>query len=138
MAIIPIFKAKIENCILLIQERDNYNNWIAQLNNNEIEVIVRKPKKVRSDRQNRYYWGVVLKLISEVTGEDLEDLHNHFSYKWLASKGKSGKLISRKSTTSLSTIEFMEYIDKIIAWGEQFLNITFPEPDSVDLSFLKW
>jgi len=138
MAIIPLLKAKIENCVLIFDDREKYNNWIAQLNDNKIEVIIRKPKKVRSDRQNRYYWGVVLKLITECTGESGEDLHNHFSYRWLGTKGKSGKLISRKSTTSLSTVEFMEYLDKIISWGEKFLNITFPNPEDIELDFVNY
>lgn len=138
MAIIPIFKAEIKNNSLIIEDTEKYNNWLFQLNENKVEVIIRKPKKIRSERQNRYYWGVVLKLISETTGESSEDLHNHFSYKWLSTNGKSGKLISKKSTTTLSTIEFAEYIDKIIIWGERFLNITFPEPESIELDFVNF
>ena len=135
--IIPIFKASIKNCQLIFEDRDKYNNWIAQLNEeNDLEVIVRKRKKTRSEKQNRYYWGVILKLISEATGEDAEDLHNHFAYKWLINKGKSGRLHSRKSTSQITTIEFKEYLDKIISWGEQYLGITFPEPENVDLDFV--
>lgn len=136
--IVPIHKAKIVNGQLQLENKENYDKWLLQLNDSDVEVIVRKPKKIRSGRQNRYYFGVVLKLISESTGEDIEDLHNHFSFKWLSTQGKSGKLMSRKSTALLSTIEFTDYLDKIIRWGEQFLEITFPEPENVDLDFLVW
>lgn len=134
--IVPILQANVKDCLLIYLDREKYNNWLVQLNNKEVEVIIRKKRKNRSERQNRYYWGVVLKLISESTGESLEDLHNHFSYKWLSCSGKSGKLNTKKSTTSLSTVEFMEYIDKIISWGEEFLNITFPEPENIDLDMI--
>lgn len=133
-SIVPIFQGKIEDCILIYDERDKFNAYLTTLNG-PVEVIVRKPRKVRSSQQNKYYWGVILKLISEHTGESIDDLHNHFSYKYLSMNGKSGKLHSKKSTTSLSTIEFMEYINKIIQWGEQFLNINFPEPEDVDYDF---
>ena len=136
--IVPIHKAKIKDCQVVFEERERYENWLFQLNENDVEVIVRKPKKIRSQRQNRYYWGVVLKLIAEATGEDIEDLHNHFSFKWLGTTGKSGKLVSRKSTALLTTAEFTEYIEKIIRWGGMFLEITFPEPESIDLDFLVW
>ena len=74
-------------------------------------------------------------LISKHTGEDVEDLHNHFSYKYLSSSGKSGKLHSRKSTTQLSTVEFGEYIDKIIAWAWEFLNLEIPIPSEINQDF---
>jgi hypothetical protein len=132
--IVPIFRAEITDGILIFQDKEKYDNYVTSLMG-KVEVLVRKPKKVRSNRQNRYYWGVVLKLISEETGEEMEDLHNHFSYKWLSAKGKSGRLMTRRSTTTLSTVEFMEYIDKIIVWAEQFLKITFPNPDEVEYNY---
>jgi len=136
--IVPIFKAKIENNNLIIENQENYKNWLYQLNDKNVEVLVREPKKIRSPQANRYYFGVVLKLISKETGETVEDLHNHFSFKWLGTTGKSGKLVSRKSTALLTKQEFSDYLNKIIQWGEEFLNITFPEPETVDLDFVVW
>jgi hypothetical protein len=136
--IVPIFKGVVVNNNLIIENQENYKNWLYQLNDKCVEVLVREPKKIRSPQANRYYFGVVLKLISKETGETVEDLHNHFSFKWLGTTGKSGKLVSRKSTALLTKQEFSDYLNKIIQWGEEFLNITFPEPENVDLDFVVW
>lgn len=132
--IVPIFQGEVQDNILLIKDKLKYNQWISSLIG-DVEIIVRKKKKIRSIKQNKYYWGVVLDLISKHTGEDVEDLHNHFSYKYLSSSGKSGKLHSRKSTTQLSTVEFGEYIDKIIAWAWEFLNLEIPIPSEINQDF---
>jgi len=136
--IIPKLKAKIEKCQLIFDDKEKYENWLFQLNDSEVEVIIREPKKIRSPQANRYYFGVVLKLISEHTGESVEDLHNHFSFKWLGTTGKSGKLVSRKSTATLTKKEFTDYLERVMLWGERFLEITFPEPETIDLDFLVW
>ncbi len=138
MQVIPTFKVNIEDGKLSFQDKEKYEGYLTSLFPGEYELIVRKPKKVRSSRANRYYWGVVLKLIAEHTGEDMEDLHNHFSFKHLGYSGKSGKLVSRRSTAMLSKEEFTEYMDKVMLWAMQYLEITFPDPEAVDYQFINY
>lgn len=129
MKLIPIFKATVKNGVLDYKDVDSFLDYLKTLDG-DIEVLVRKPKETRTIRQNKYYFAI-LKLISEHTGEEVEDLHNHFAYKWLSNKGKTGKLMSRKSTASLTKEEFKEYINRIKEWGTRFLRINFPEPEDI-------
>ena len=38
---------------------------LMQYEDKEIEVTIKKAKKRRSDKQNRWYWGVAIKTIQE-------------------------------------------------------------------------
>lgn len=74
----------------------------------------KRPK--RTEQQNRYYWGVYLPMIAEETGNDIDDLHTLFKGKFLSKEVVQvfGEKIRRvKSTSSLSVIQFGDYIRRI-------------------------
>jgi len=86
----------------------------------------RKPK--RSLNINRYYWGVVLPVVSEDTGHTKEELHTLFKSMFLVIEirkvlDKDVRII--RSTTDLTTGEFMQYLDKIAAE----VDIQLPNPE---------
>lgn len=85
----------------------------------EIELVIRRPSFDRSKDFNAYYWGVVLKLISEHTGEFPKDLHEKF-------KGMFGI----GTTTNLSSKSFADYVECICACAAE-LNIIIPPPERV-------
>ncbi len=104
--------------------RENKGKWIR----------IEKPKSLRSNRQNSYYWAY-LEIISHETGNLAEDLHEFFRIKLLPKKfvvihGKQGdyEIEKRKSTTELSKTEFGEYLDKISAVTE----IALPDPSQLE------
>lgn len=74
----------------------------------------KRPK--RTEQQNKYYWGVYLPMISQETGNDIDDLHTLFKGKFLSKEVVQvlGEKIRRtKSTTGLSTGQFSDYIRRI-------------------------
>lgn len=89
----------------------------------------------RSSQSNRYYWGCVLKMISEHTGQDSESLHEYFKAKFLSETfvmtGAGGVVVDEmkitKSTTRLRVMAFSEYIRQIQTWAGEFLHIEFDE-----------
>lgn len=95
-----------------------------------VEVTVERRRKIRSNEQNAYYHGVVLKLIADECGyrgeAELEGLHEELKRMFLP---KSGRLNIVKSTASLSTVEFSEYIEKVRAWAAEELGIYIPDPN---------
>ena len=100
--------------------------------------MLRDEKKVRSHDQNAYYWGVVLKLICDFTGDMPEDMHNALGIKFLKKITKSG-LETRRSTADLETMEFEEYLSQIRAWSsipadQGGLAVFIPLPNEVDYS----
>jgi len=73
------------------------------------ECIIRKIKKQRSLNQNSYYWGIVIKIMSQELGYTDNEMHQVFASEFLMYINRDRKFI--KSTTELSTIEFENYLE---------------------------
>lgn len=94
-----------------------------------LTVSLKKPK--RTIRQNSYYW-VYLSSIAEETGNDADDLHDLFKKLFIGTRMVEvmGEMVEKKgSTTTLSRIDFGEYIAKI----EEFTGIQSPPAKNYDL-----
>ena len=128
--LIPKFYGTVKEGKLTLRNKQNFELYIGGLTGN-IEMTVKKISKTRSLNQNNYYWGVVLKLISDYTGHDPEDLHNHFKYHFL--RKEAGNLTTSHSTTELDKIQFGEYLDKIIRFASVRLGVVIPNPEEVEM-----
>ena len=131
--------ATIENGILKLHNRKLFDECVRQISNGRCIVTVEKIYNKKSNQQNRYYWAVVVPMVFNALiqlGHDLteDDTHEILKEKFLSKKQftdtKTGEHIEFSGTTKdLKTIEMMEYIDKIIRWSSEFLNIFIPSPD---------
>lgn len=105
--------------------------YISTLGGGAPMMVEIKPyKRGRSTAQNRYYFGVVLKILGDYTGETPEDLHDYFKFRLLSGKEKiiCGEMIpGTASTARLTTAEFSEYVDKIRAAAAQ-MGCVIPDP----------
>ena len=95
-----------------------------------------KINKKRTMSQNKYYFGVVLKIIASETGNDIEDLHEYFKQKYLGNKDIIVEIMGEKifrpiTTTELDTKLFMEYIEKIRSFASLELNCYIPDANEV-------
>ena len=81
--------------------------------------------KIRNNEQNAKYW-VWLSILESETGNSKEALHKYFKYEFLTLDDEilDKKFKVLKSTTKLTKIEFMEYLNKIQLFCNEFLNIT--------------
>lgn len=77
----------------------------------------------RSLNQNRYYWGVVLALLSEHTGHTPMELHEYFKARYnsdvlMLVNRETGEIVDErtiaKTTTTMSTEQFTAYLEQII------------------------
>lgn len=127
----PIFIGKVEKGKLVLNRPDRFDNYLLTLNGNEVDVIVGKIKKQRTHKENRYYWGVVVYLLSETTGYNDEEMHEALKMMFL--KDTSRKIPTLRSTASLTTVEFENYMEKIRMWSAQELNCYIPLPNEVDI-----
>lgn len=75
----------------------------------------------RSNPQNKYYFGVIVDMISQETGNEPEETHELLKLKFLKPMGK-------QNTTQLDTREFNLYIEKIQRWAAQELSMVIPDP----------
>ena len=94
-------------------------------------MIIKPEESVRSLPQNRCYWGLVLPTIANDIGYSTEELHEALKMKFLPREyvmlGDKEQEV-RKSTTQLSTIEFNQYLEAIIAFAGTELGVSIPPP----------
>lgn len=129
----PIFAAKVYNGNLILDDQNRFKQHLHSLPE-RVEVIVRPPSKNRSNQQNRYYHGVVVKLIAETTGNDCNDIHEFLKKNFLSKEiFIKGELVSiAGSTAKLRTVDFEDYMARIRQWASDFLNCFIPTPNEAD------
>lgn len=99
----------------------------------------KKYRKSLSNKQNAYYWACVVPYVIDglvAMGFDKslltsENVHEMLKAKFLHEDlgTNDGEFITiTKSTTDLSTSEFMDYLADVQKWAAEFLNITIPDP----------
>ena len=130
---VPVFRGKVDKGALVILSLERFNAWVKSLDGKEVEITVRKKRTKRSDQQNRYYWGVIIKLLCDDTGYEPEEMHDSLKAKFLgASEEDEFGLVKIPSTTKLTIDEFVEYTNGVIRWAAEFLKIYIPSPNECD------
>jgi len=95
-----------------------------------LEIVIKKYVSLRTNKQNAYYWSVVIRTISQETGSDPDTVHAELKKMFLLIK--DGVLPIVGSTKKLSTKDFGVYLDKVILWAAEFLQVIVPPADYVD------
>ena len=110
------------------------DNLFAQ--DKRVTIVITKEKRTLD--QNRLYW-LWLTCIAQNTGNEKEDLHEYFIYKYLNPELVQvfEKMIyKRLSTTQLDTKQFTGYLNKIQIFANTELAIELPNPE--DLKFAEF
>jgi hypothetical protein len=103
-----------------------------------VTVEVKVKKRVRSDVQNAYYWGVVVAMIVErlrELGHDVdrdlthEFLKGRFLYSELTDPTTGEVMKIPKKTSELATEEFIVYIEQVKQFAAETLDIYIPDPN---------
>jgi hypothetical protein len=127
----PIFLGQVKNGILILNAPERYAAYLPTLNGKEVQLSVGSVKKQRTKRENRYYWGVVIRLLSEVTGYNDDEMHDALRMLFLKDTDRTIPVI--RSTASLTTLEFENYLEKIRLWAGEKLNCYIPLPNEVEV-----
>lgn len=101
----------------------------------EFDVSVSRHKRRRSVDQNSLYW-MWIGCICEETGGDRDQVHEELKagfLPWENVKGIYGKVTRPVSTTTLDTVQFTQYLEKVQAFAAAELGIILPNPE--DLAF---
>jgi hypothetical protein len=130
-----VHRGTCHNMILSFDDPRQYNNAVASVNGGRFEIVLRKEKTKRSDQANKYYWAVVVKIITAefygmATAADKDRVHEGLKRLFLLRHDAKTNLDYVESTTRLSTAEFQEYLTQCRKWAaEQGINV--PEPNEV-------
>jgi len=124
-----VFNAEIRGGKLIMGDLSRWKRAVESMLG-PVEVVLRAPRKDRSNQQNNYYHGVVVMMLAKELGMTAMETHDALKIKFLSRTDK--KLLTVKSTTQLSTKEFMEYTEAIQRWAAEFLNISIPNPNEIE------
>lgn len=117
-----------------------------------IQLTVERKRKRRSPEQNRYYWGVVITILAHSFKEwnpDLivthDDVHEWAKERFLPMitdleifemETPEGKKEIRRTTTRLTTAQFMDYILLIQEWAAEY-SLYIPDPNEWEFESLE-
>jgi hypothetical protein len=128
----PIFHGQIVKGKVMLDRPSRYLIQISRLENQRIELILRKEKKERSNQQNSAYWGIIVEILSDHLGYSREEVHDALRTKFLSRVDEKTGLTVIRSTTALSTVEFMDYYAQIQRWAAEFLQVYIPSPGEAE------
>jgi len=105
----------------------------------QIVIKIEKAKKKRSTQQNRFYYGVIIPIVQNclkeaghiMTNESTHDLIKlKFLKEALFVNEETGEVIERiKSTTELSTSQFMDLLAEINNFTFEYFGVSLPSPN---------
>ena len=100
----------------------------------DVAVIVENWKPTTSNPQFRYYYGVVLELITKETGMDKESLDSILKSKFLYEYTMLGNNLEKCtiSKTRVTTTQFNEFLNQVVCWAAEFLGLVIPEPNEAE------
>lgn len=129
----PLFRGKVEKGKLMLDDPSRYLVRLSSLEGKRIELTVRKQRETRSDNQNRYYWGVIIAILSEHCGYTTDEMHDALKFKFLSDRNADDKgLVKMRSTAKLSTDEFIQYTNQIVMWAAQEMNVYIPDQSQAE------
>lgn len=114
----------------------------SQHKDRAVSIEVKKYFAKRSDAQNRYWWGVIVELVSvglldtgNEFARDKNKVHEYLKKLFLSETldvvSNEGELLQveiTRSTTDLSSKEFMQVKEQIQQWSAEFLGVDIPDP----------
>ena len=129
MAINAAFPIAIKDGQISHKKAIAFNDYLKSLDG-DYQLVIRKPKKLRSNQQNRYAHGVIFKMISDETGMTVNEVKEAMKLTFLTYE--VSRMITVRSTADLSTVEFEEFNQKCRMWASQNINLYIPLPDECD------
>ena len=124
-----IFSAVANKGAICFDDEENARLLRWSLKDKKLFVTISTKKKKRSNNQNSYYHGVVIKILSDHTGYSAAEMHDALRLKFLLNR--DSKIATLRSTTSLSTVAFEEYMSSVRQWASAELGVYVPEPNEV-------
>lgn len=135
------FTGNIQDSNFLPDDKENTKPYEGK----KVEVTMKewKQRKDRSDKENRYYWGVVIRILCDEWGyswrlpKERLRVHSIIKEQFLTEPIEiKGKILKEEiSTTDLSTIEFESLMTTIREWASLEFGIYIPLPNEVPFDY---
>jgi len=130
------FKAKVINGKLVLPSTKLFRENLKNFEGKEVDLIIQRHSKARTNKQNAYYWSAIIPILSEYFGYEDDEMHN--ALKWLFLKKRIVPIPTVISTTKLSTAQFVDYIERIKRWASVNYKLVLPDPSDVWTEYEDW
>lgn len=131
--LLTLFYGFVRNRKIVLEDKNGFERTVQEYDGKEVVLTLKPASTVRSSAENRYYWGVVVRMVSDEMGVIPEEAHDYLKSLFLKvgveKNGKRWEII--RSTTVLSTTEFEDYAEKCRMWSASELNTVIPLPNEV-------
>ena len=127
----PVFRGNVSESgklTMLPAVRGLMERHLSTLKGRPVVLTIAPETKSRTDRQSRYYFGVVVPLIAEHCGYDKQEMHDCLAMRFLRIEDDpiTGSP-RRKRTPATNTTEFADYVDACIRLATD-LGVYIPSP----------
>lgn len=103
-----------------------------------VTVTVKRQRPQKTTLQLGYYFGVIVAMIAEETGNTADAVHRELkrmhlepqTYEWVNKEtGEVEPRMDLPSVSDLNTVQMADYSEKCRVWAGDFLQLEIPEPD---------
>ena len=136
--ITPVFNGTVEKGKLVPVNKDRFLLHCCTLEGKPVEIIVRRRYAKKSNKQNKYYRAVVVKLIGHEMGyrdtsTELGKVHGILLDKFFRETDDKGNTYIRSTKLDeWKTVEWEAKMGEIRQWASEFLNTYIPLPNEVE------
>lgn len=140
MALVPIFHARVSDDAKLVLdegERLLRQGYLKRLVGQAVDVVVKVHRNRRSDRQNRWHWGIAVPLIAQELGYDKHE-HETLHYELVALcfgttfDPRLKQQVPNARSSQLTTTQFSELMEWEVRWAAQEHGINIPLPNEAE------
>ncbi len=128
-----IFEGKVQKGKLILQDPNRFRLLLAKNEGKEVELVLRKKKRHRTLNQNAWYWGVIVRMLSEHLGYTADECHFALRQKFarIPERDRDGLMVA-ESTAAMDTKRFSQYCDEIVRWSAEYLHLYIPSPNEIE------
>ena len=126
---IPVFSCTADKGNLKIYKPFDFKMWLCKLNGKELELIVQRKSKKRTNPENSYYWSVVVRLLSDELGYTPDEMNMVLKQKFLPIHKEPFDTCG--SFKKLSTVEFEKKMTEIREFASIEIGIYIPLPNEI-------
>ncbi len=132
---VPVFHATVSEAgklTMLPAVRGFMQHHLDSLKGKAVVLTIAPQTRQRTNRQARYYFGVVVPLIAEHCGYEKDEMHDCLAMRFLRIEDDpiTGSP-RRKRTPATDTKEFAEYVDACIRLASE-LGVYIPDPGATE------
>jgi hypothetical protein len=126
----------VEGGKLEIRNRAQLSQALRGMKDGEVLIRIERLRATRSQRQNAWYWGVIVQMLADHTGYTPDEMHEVLKAKFIPKRFAVAdgngeirdELVIGGSSAALNTVEFGEYCEAIRQWAAENLSVVIPDP----------